>query len=129
MILLAACVATSNLAIADDLTFSTPQPKSRQTLLSWNLAEQSAETEASGEVNRIVTDRPHFSEVSSLVGLGVTQIETGYSYFLNKENTTTTQTHSFPEPLLRMGIIAEWLEFPLGCNYLVQRINDPIQGQ
>jgi len=56
------------------------RPKS---LLSWNLAEQSAETEASEEVDRIVTDRPHFSEASSLVGLGVTQIETGYSFFLN----------------------------------------------
>jgi hypothetical protein len=31
------------------------------------------------------------------------------------------QTHSFPEPLLRAGLFAEWFEFRLGYNYLVQQ--------
>jgi hypothetical protein len=127
-LLAAAYFMSSNASVADDLPTAEQQSKGRKTLLSWNLAEESVDTEASGEVNRIVTDRPHFSEASSLVGLGVTQIETGYSYFLNRGNGATTQTHSFPEPLLRMGIFAEWFEFRLGYNYLIQTINDPIQG-
>lgn len=96
-----------------------------KTLLSWNFEQPEGDEE---ELDRLVTDRPHFSEASNLVGLGVTQIETGYSFFLDRENGVTTQIHSFPEPLLRMGIFAEWFEFRLGYNYLVQPINDPIAG-
>jgi len=68
-------------AIADDLTFAEQHQKGRKTLLSWNTSEQ---PDAADEDDRLVTDRPHFSEASSLVGLGVTQIETGYSFFLDK---------------------------------------------
>jgi hypothetical protein len=116
------------LSLADEPVFSELRPPRPKTLLKWNLAEQTEQTEQTQEEDRIVTDRPHFSEASSLVGLGVTQIETGYSFFLDKENGVTTRTHSFPEPLLRTGILAEWFEFRLGYNYLVQSLNNPVAG-
>jgi hypothetical protein len=49
----------------------------RKTLLSWNTNVEPREDDD----NRLVTDRPHISEASSLVGLGRVQLETGYSYF------------------------------------------------
>lgn len=116
------------LAFGEDLVLSDLSPKRPKTLLKWNLAEQSERTEQTQEEDRIVTDRPHFSEASSLVGLGVTQIETGYTFFLDKDNGVTTRTHSFPEPLLRAGIFAEWFEFRIAYNYLAQSINNPVGG-
>jgi hypothetical protein len=118
----------SGSALAEDVIFTKQKEKGRKTLLIWNSPGPAENTEQENEQDRIVTDRPHFSEASSLVGLGVTQIETGYSFFFDKEDDVTTRTHSFPEPLLRVGIFAEWFEFRLGYNYLVQSINQPGQG-
>lgn len=112
---------------AEDFVSVQKKPEGRKTLLSWN-AEPSQNTEQEQEVDRIVTDRPHFSEASSLVGLGVTQIETGYTFFRDTQNGVTTSTHSFPEPLLRAGIFAEWFEFRLGYNYIAQYNSDPAIG-
>ena len=49
----------------------------------------------------LATDRPDFTEASSVVGLGVLQIETGYTYFFDNDGTDQTIGHSYPETLLR----------------------------
>lgn len=106
----------------------TKQRRSRpKTLFEWAVGEEEEE-EAEEEDNRLVTDRPHFSEASSLVGLGNAQIEMGYSYFRDSDRGTVVQTYSFPEPLLRVGMFAEWFEFRLGYNYLIEKTFDPIAG-
>jgi len=69
----------------------------------------------------LVTDRPDFTEASSTVGRGVAQIEFGYTYVLNDDAGTRDVSHSAGEPLLRYGILAEWLElraalFPVSTN-------------
>lgn len=97
-----------------------------KTLFEWAVGQDEAEEE--DEDDRLVTDRPHFSEASSLVGLGTAQLEVGYSYFRDADAGTVVTTHSFPEPLLRWGIFAEWFEFRLGYNYLVESTFDPIAG-
>ncbi|MCP3695720.1 MAG: transporter, partial [Planctomycetaceae bacterium] len=56
------------------------------------------------------------TEASSTVGRGVAQLEIGYTY-TNDTNETTTRSHSFPEPLLRYGILADWLELRVAWNY------------
>lgn len=48
------------------------------------------------------------------------RLETGYTYFLDKQGNTRTQVHSFPESLLRVGMFAEWFELRLGYNYIAQ---------
>jgi len=48
-------------------------------------------------------------------------LETGYSFFRDNDHGTVVQTHSFGEPLLRTGVFAEWFEFRLGYNYLVEQ--------
>lgn len=107
------------LSAQDDLEWPPTQAK-KKWLLSWTGAESDADTDGESEVNRIITDRPHFSEASNLVGLGRVQVETGYSFFRDRSANTLTSTHSFPEPLLRVGILAEWFEFRLGYNYLIE---------
>lgn len=101
--------------------FETAANERPKWLFSWALAEPEEDTEATAEVDRIVTDRPHFSEASSLVGLGTVQIETGYSIFQDRAAGTKVTTYSFPEPLLRVGMFAEWFEFRLAYNYLIEK--------
>ena len=69
----------------------------------------------------LVTDRPDFTEASTTVGRGVAQVEFGYTYIFNDDAGTRDITHSVGEPLLRYGILAEWLElrmalFPVSTN-------------
>ena len=92
---------------------------SPKTLFRWAIAAGEQQDHGEHE-DRIVTDRPHFCEASSLVGLGRVQLETGYSYFRDDDHGTRVQTHSIGEPLLRAGVFAEWFEFRLGYNYLVE---------
>jgi hypothetical protein len=92
-------------------------PLTIPTLFSWGLRELPKEEEESS----IVTDRPHFSEASSLVGLGRWQIETGYTYFGDSENGARESTSSLPEALLRMGVLAEWFELRIGANFITNR--------
>lgn len=88
-----------------------------RTLFSWGIRELQAEEEA----GPIVTDRPHFSEASSLVGLGRWQIETGYTYFGNSGNGARESTSSLPEALFRIGMLAEWFELRIGANFITNQ--------
>ncbi|MGC3969320.1 MAG: transporter [Pirellulales bacterium] len=81
-----------------------------------------------GRSETIVTDRPHISEASSLVGLGTAQLESGYSYFHDRNAGVTSEGHSFGEALIRLGIFAEWFELRLADSYLMERTRDPING-
>jgi len=65
----------------------------------------------------LVTDRPDFTEATSTVGRGVAQLEMGYTYTFDDAGTATTRSHSYPETLLRYGVLADWLEFRIAWNY------------
>ncbi|MCH2123384.1 MAG: transporter [Pirellulaceae bacterium] len=87
----------------------------RQTLLQWSYG-----TSFSGGPNLsepLVTDRPDFTEAASTVGRGVAQLEMGFTYVRDVSELTTTAT-SYPELLLRYGLLAEWLELRIGWTYL-----------
>ena len=73
----------------------------------------------------LVTDRPDFTEASSTVGLGVAQIEFGYTYTYNDDNDVRVSEESIGEPLLRYGIFADWLELRLAAFPMVQETRDP----
>ncbi len=98
-----------------------PDPcEPRKTLFQWSYG-----TSFSGGPDLdepLVTDRPDFTEASSTVGRGVIQLETGYTYTIDDDGIAQTESHSTPEPLLRYGIGADWLEFRLGWNYLDEQI-------
>lgn len=59
------------------------------------------------------TDRPDFTEGTSVVGPRILQIEAGYTFSTNRENGVRTTDHTAPEILLRIGI-HESIELRLG---------------
>ncbi len=71
----------------------------------------------------LVTDRPDFTEASSTVGRGIAQLEFGYTFTHDDDGTTDTRFHSYPEPLLRYGVLADWLELRVGWNYANETTN------
>jgi hypothetical protein len=88
----------------------------RKTLLVWNSsAEQLGGPPAWDDP--LASDRPDFTEASCTVGRGVCQLEMGYTYFHDDDGVTSLNSHSFPEMLLRMGVLADWLELRLAWNY------------
>ncbi|MCH8047766.1 MAG: transporter [Planctomycetes bacterium] len=76
----------------------------------------------------LITDRPDFTESSVTVGRGVAQLEMGYSYTYDSEAGGRTKSHSYPELLLRYGILAEWLELRVGWSYAEETTNTFAQG-
>ena len=62
----------------------------------------------------LITDRPDFTESTVTVGKGIAQLEFGYTYI----DTGDSNVHSLGEPLLRYGILTEWLELRLGVQPL-----------
>jgi hypothetical protein len=88
----------------------------RKTLFHWSQCA-SFEEGSPGRDEPLVTDRPDFTEASTTVGRGVAQLEFGYTYGYDDDGTVQTCTHSSPEVLLRLGVLAEWLELRVACNY------------
>ena len=70
----------------------------------------------------LVTDRPDFTEAASTVGAGVAQVEFGYTFSADDagDGSGRTRTHSIGEPLLRLGVGADWLELRLAANYAAE---------
>jgi Putative MetA-pathway of phenol degradation len=87
----------------------------RQTLFRWNIgSQQLPKAEKEDKVEPIATDRPDFTEASSTVGLGVFQIESGYTFIRSNQDGVALHTHSLGEFLFRYGVIEDWLELRLG---------------
>lgn len=93
---------------------------SRGTLFQWVDGNSSGGPDLS---EPLVTDRPDFTEASSTVGKGVAQLEFGYTFTTDDDAGTQTRSHSFPESLLRFGILEDWLELRVAWNYAPESVN------
>jgi hypothetical protein len=82
------------------------------TLIQWSFAPNA--TGGPDLSAPLVTDRPDFTEAASTVGKGVGQLEFGYTFTSDEEDGTKSRSHSFGEPLLRLGLLADWFELRLG---------------
>lgn len=101
------------------------------TLLRWSYGSSSSGGPDLAEP--LVTDRPDFTEASSTVGRGIAQLEFGYTYVDDKSGTERTQLHSYGEPLLRLGVLADWFEmrlalFPLERRTTIGGVQDATGG-
>jgi hypothetical protein len=86
------------------------------TLMQWNsTAEPQGGPPSLDEP--LASDRPDFTETSCTVGRGVNQLEMGYTYFNNRDGGNESQSHSYPELLLRAGMFADWFELRVGWSY------------
>jgi len=103
----------------------------RKTLMQWSYGTS---FEGGPDVYEpLVTDRPDFTEASVTVGYGVAQVESGYTFTYDSEGNERTRSHSFPETLLRIGVLAEWLELRIVWNYLDEQteiagVEDSVSG-
>lgn len=85
------------------------------TLLTWN--SPLAEPGGPNLDKPMVTDRPDFTEASSTVGRGVLQIENGYTFSFDDNGVDEKRSHSYPETLWKIGVLADWLELRFAYNY------------
>lgn len=67
---------------------------------------------------RLDPDRPHFPEAATTVGNRRAMLESGYT-FTDKRNSVLS--HSYPEALLRVGVLADWFEVRAGQSFLDER--------
>lgn len=105
----------------EPIRFGPPECKPRGTLFQWSYG-----TSFSGGPDLdapLVTDRPDFTEASSSVGRGVVQLEIGYTYTLDDNGTDQTISHTYPEPLFRIGVLADWLELRIAQNVTSESID------
>jgi hypothetical protein len=72
----------------------------------------------STEEKRLDPDRPHLPESSTTVGMGRTMLEAGYT-FDAKGSSFRSQT--YPEAILRIGMLADWFELRIGESVISQR--------
>lgn len=72
----------------------------------------------------IETDRDSFTPSTSTVGCGQTVFEGAYTFIDNRE---VPETHSFPEFLVRYGILAN-VELRFGWNYEIGGAGSPVSG-
>jgi hypothetical protein len=89
--------------------------KRPKTLFAW--AGQERTLVDGSEDEPLQSDRPDFTEASTCVGLHRVQVEMGYTYIRDNSSSLTSEAHSFPETLFRIGMFAEWFEARIAWNY------------
>jgi hypothetical protein len=90
-----------------------------KTLFEWAIGPE--EDDKPEEEDWIETDRPDFTESAKTVGLGRVQLEAGYTYTRDRAGGTNRITQTYPEALLRIGVLADWFELRIGPNYVHSR--------
>ena len=83
--------------------------------------KESSNAKEPEEEKRLDTDRPHYPEAASTVGVGRAILETGFTYY-GARSTEYQQLQSAPEALLRFGLFYDWLELRIGQNWGDQRV-------
>ncbi len=79
---------------------------------------------ALGQARDLITDRPDQTESSETLDPGYYQLELGWTHRENKDGGTKSEGDSYPETLLRMGILPD-LELRLGFSgYQSEKIDD-----
>jgi hypothetical protein len=86
------------------------------TLLRWSYGEGGEGGPRLDEP--LVTDRPDFTESSVTVGRGVVQFESGYTYLFDDDASNSVREHTFPELLMRVGVLADWFELRVGYTLI-----------
>ena len=85
------------------------------------------ESERESERERIETERHDFTQSTTVVGRGTTQVEFGYTFFQGSGETEVEDSHATPELLIRFGL-TEKVEFRLRYNEVWQFGEEDLSG-
>ena len=85
------------------------------------------EFENESERERIETERHDFTQSTTVVGRGTTQVEFGYTFFQSSGATEIEDSHATPELLLRIGL-TEKFEFRLRYDEVWQFGEEDLSG-
>ncbi|HEX3600950.1 MAG TPA: transporter [Lacipirellulaceae bacterium] len=97
-----------------------------ETLFEWS-ANSASENEAkSGDEEPLQSDRPGFGDCPSTVGCDRCQLEVGYQYSYDHHNNTSEIVHTYPQPLVRIGELANWFEFRV--SWSIEQDTDRVFG-
>lgn len=86
----------------------------RSTLFQWRAGEMVDDDDGPEVIN---PDRPDFTNSPETVGQGAQQIELGYTYNWDDSAGQPIASHSYPETLLRVGVVDDWFELRVAWNY------------
>ena len=84
-------------------------------------------SESEPERERIETERHDFTQSTTVVGRGTTQVEFGYTFFQGSGETEVEDSHATPELLIRYGL-TEKVEFRLRYNEVWQFGDEDLSG-
>ena len=84
-------------------------------------------SESEPERERIETERHDFTQSTTVVGRGTTQVEFGYTFFQGSGETEVEDSHATPELLIRYGL-TEKVEFRLRYNEVWQFGEEDLSG-
>jgi len=108
-----------------------PYDYERPTLFQWRNGEVSGDSSDSDEPDVINADRPDFTNAPVTVGKGTQQLELGYTYSWAASAEPLIASHSYPEALLRLGMIGDWFELRVQWDYghVTQASNGVVRHQ
>jgi hypothetical protein len=106
----------------DALELSPNRAAAQGTLFRWSYDDTG---EGGPNIDEpLVTDRPDFTEASVTVGRGVVQIESGYTYVFDDHGTGSSRAHTYPEALLRVGLLADWFELRIAHTHVSETTHE-----
>ena len=114
---LLACLLLSSPAQAVNFLNDEPAGPVHKTLMQWSHGNGFGGGAADRD-SPLVTDRPDFVESGVTVGLGVLQMEIGYTFTYDNDGSQSVRSHGYPEALFRYGFWKEWFELRLMFNFL-----------
>jgi hypothetical protein len=109
-------IAPTEELVLPEVEFETPSTSwgSPLTLMQWSYGDGA---DSDGLSRPLESDRPYFTKSASVVGWRLWQLEMGYLYGRESYNGENA-FHSFPDAIVRMGMLAEWFEFRVGWTYV-----------
>lgn len=97
----------------------------RGTLFRWPGAEPSR---GNLRPDRIISDQPHIAESAAVVGKGTIQLEVDFIYTHDASSGVDFDNISYPNFLLRWGMLCDWFELRLAWSYNNEDLFDPAIG-
>ncbi|MFP6753014.1 MAG: transporter [Pirellulaceae bacterium] len=111
------CLLLSSSAQAVHFLDDEPVKPVQRTLMQWSHGNGFGGGAADRD-SPLIGDRPDFVESAVTVGLGVLQMEIGYTFIYDNDGSQSVRSHGYPEALFRYGIWKEWFELRLMFSFL-----------